>query len=210
MADLHITGEAEPDALLSRDPLALLIGMLLDQQIKMETAFRGPWVLRERIGRDLDAADLAQRDDLVAVFTGPPAIHRFPGSMAGRVQDLCRTLAEEYDGDAAAVWTGVGTGKEVLARLKALPGFGDQKARIFLALLAKQLGVQPEGWQQAAGAYGDDQLRSVADVTSPETLLQVRAYKQESKAAAKQAAAQKKPAPAKGPKAKAGKAKAKA
>ncbi len=191
MRELHITGEPDADALLSRDPLALLIGMLLDQQIKMETAFRGPWVLRERIGRELDAADLAVRSDLVEVFTGPPAIHRFPGSMAGRVQDLCRAVVEQYDGDAAAIWTGVATGHEVLKRLKALPGFGDQKARIFLALLAKQLDVRPEGWQQAAGAYGDEELRSVADVTSPETLQQVRAYKQQVKAQAKQAKAAK-------------------
>jgi uncharacterized HhH-GPD family protein len=153
----------------------------------MEKAFKGPHVLRERLGRDLDAADIASRPDLAELFATPPAIHRFPGSMAGRVQELCRALVEEYDGSAEAVWAGVDDGAELLRRLQALPGFGKQKAQIFLALLGKQLGVQPAGWREAAGAYGEqDALRSVADVRSPETLLQVRAYKQSVKAAAKQ------------------------
>jgi uncharacterized HhH-GPD family protein len=186
MPDLHLSGDPEADALLATDPLALLMGMLLDQQIPMEKAFRGPYDLRERLGRDLDAADIAGRSDLAEIFATPPAIHRFPGSMAGRVQELCRALVERYDGKAENVWQGVGTGAELLARLKGLPGFGDQKARIFLALLGKQLGVQPLGWREAAGSYGDDgSLRSIADVTSRETLLQVRAYKQAMKAEAK-------------------------
>ncbi|MCA1712349.1 MAG: Fe-S cluster assembly protein HesB [Actinobacteria bacterium] len=187
MATISITGDAPSDALLSEDPLALLLGMLLDQQIPMEKAFRGPYVLQERLGR-LDARTVAAAEDLPALFAQTPAIHRFPGSMATRVQELCRELVETYDGDAAAVWTGVKSGKELLARLEALPGFGTQKAQIFLALLGKQLGVRPRGWREAAGAYGDDKaLRSVADVRSPETLLQVRAYKQQVKAAAKAA-----------------------
>jgi uncharacterized HhH-GPD family protein len=189
MPTLHLSQDAEADALLSRDPLALLTGMLLDQQIQMEKAFRGPQVLRERLGHDLDAGELAERHDLAELFATPPAIHRFPGSMAGRVQELCRYLVEHHGGSAAAVWEGVDDGAELLRRLKALPGFGEQKAKIFLALLGKQLNVRPAGWREAAGAYGDeDAFRSVADVTSPETLLQVRAYKQSVKAAAKKAA----------------------
>ncbi len=185
---LHLSQDPGADALLSTDPLALLLGMLLDQQIPMEKAFRGPQVLRERLGHDLDAAELATRDDLAELFAQQPAIHRFPGSMAGRVQELCRHLVEHHGGRAQDVWEGAASGTELLARLQALPGFGDQKARIFVALLGKQCGVRPKGWREAAGTYGDDgALRSVADVTSPETLLQVRAYKQSVKAAAKAA-----------------------
>ena len=180
------TDDDAANALLTKDPLALLMGMLLDQQIPMEKAFRGPYDLRERLGHDLDAADIAGRGDLAEIFATPPAIHRFPGSMAGRVQEMCRALVEQHEGRAEHVWEGVVTGKELLDRLKALPGFGDQKARIFLALLGKQLGVQPEGWREAAGGYGEDGVhKSIADVTSKETLLQVRSYKQQMKAAAK-------------------------
>jgi uncharacterized HhH-GPD family protein len=186
MPALRLAQDPEADALLSTDPLALLIGMLLDQQFPMERAFAGPALLRQRLGQDLDARELAQRTDLVEIFTGPPAIHRYPGSMAGRVQALYQHLVERYDGRPEAIWEAVGTGAEVLKRLKALPGFGDQKARIFLALLGKQLGVQPAGWREAAGAYGEDgSRRSVADVTGPESLAEVRAYKQEMKARAK-------------------------
>jgi len=186
MTTLHLSQDPDADALLSQDPLALLMGMLLDQQIPMEKAFRGPFDLSRRLGRDLDAADIAARTDLEAVFATPPAIHRFPGSMAGRVQDLCRHLVAHHGGRAENVWEGVASGDELLARLKALPGFGEQKAKIFLALLGKQLGVTPAGWREACGAYGEEgSLRSIADVTSPETLLQVRAYKQEMKQAAK-------------------------
>lgn len=187
MTTLHLSQDAEADALLSRSPLALLIGMLLDQQVPMEKAFRGPAVLSERLASDLDAKEIAERRDIAELFARQPAIHRFPGSMAGRVQDLCRYLVEHYGGDATAVWNEADSGADLLGRLKALPGFGDQKARIFLALLGKQLGVRPTGWREAAGPYGDDDARrSVADVTSPETLMQVRAYKQSVKAAAKQ------------------------
>jgi uncharacterized HhH-GPD family protein len=190
MATLHLAQETAADQLLSKDPLALLMGMLLDQQIPMEKAFKGPEALRARLGHDLDAADIAGREDLQELFAQVPAIHRFPGSMAGRVQEMCRYLVDHHDGKAQNVWSGVTTGAELLARLKALPGFGDQKARIFVALLGKQLGVQPEGWREAAGGYGEHGAhRSVADVTSPETLLQVRAYKQAMKAEAKKAKA---------------------
>lgn len=186
MPSIHISGDRESDALLSKDPLALLIGMALDQQIPMEKAFKGPAVLRERLGKALDAADIAAREDLAELFSTPPAIHRFPGSMAGRVQELCRYLVEHHGGKADNVWKGVKTGDELLTRLKALPGFGEQKAKIFLALLGKQKGVHPHGWREAAGPYGEDGvMRSVADVTSPETLLEVRAYKQAMKAAQK-------------------------
>jgi uncharacterized HhH-GPD family protein len=185
---LWFTDDADANALLERDPLALLIGMALDQQIPMEKAFKGPAVLRDRLGRSLDATEIANRDDLAELFARPPAIHRFPGSMAGRVQELCRYLVEHHDGRAENVWVDVKSGGELLARLKALPGFGDQKARIFLALLGKQLGVRPEGWREAAGSYGDKgALRSIADVTGQESLLQVRAYKQEQKKAARKA-----------------------
>lgn len=188
MTRLCIAQDEDADRLLGEDPLALLLGMALDQQIPMEKAFRGPYDLRQRLGQDLDARVIAERDDVPELFARPPAIHRFPGSMASRVQDLCRFLVERYDGDAAAVWSGVGTGAEVLGRLKELPGFGDQKARIFLALLGKQLGVRPDGWREAAGPYGESGVtRSVADVTGPESLLQVRAVKQAAKAEAKRA-----------------------
>ena len=190
-AALHLSQDPDADALLSRDPLALLLGMLLDQQIPMEKAFRGPAVLLERLGH-LDAAQIAEADPegFAAVMAQPPAVHRFPGSMAKRVQELCRALVEHHGGRAEAVWEeaadGTSDAAEVLRRLQGLPGFGTQKAQIFLALLGKQCGVTPDGWREAAGAYGEDGvLRSVADVTSEETLLQVRAYKQSVKAAAK-------------------------
>jgi uncharacterized HhH-GPD family protein len=190
VSDLRIAQDVDADALLAQSPLALLLGMALDQQIPMEKAFRGPAVLLERLGH-LDAARIAEMgpDAFAAVVAEPPAVHRFPGSMAKRLQDLCRALVEGYDGRAEAVWEGVADGAELRRRLEALPGFGRQKAQIFVALLGKQRGVRPAGWRQAAGAYGEDgALRSVADVVSPETLQQVRAYKQQVKAAAKEAA----------------------
>ena len=187
MPTLHLSQDPDADALLSKDPLALLVGMALDQQIPMEKAFRGPYDLRERIGR-FDAATIAERADLKDVFAVPPVVHRFPGSMSMRVQELCRHIVEEYDGEAARLWTEAKSGDELLKRLQALPGFGKQKAQIFLALLGKQLGVRPKGWREAAGPYGEDgSFRSIADVTSPESLLKVRAYKQSMKAAAKAA-----------------------
>ncbi len=185
---LSITGDTAADQLLTDDPFALLVGMLLDQQIAMETAFAGPAKILDRLGT-LDPAALASQDpeSFVAVFRQPPAVHRYPGSMAGRVQSLAVTVRDQWDGDAAAIWTeGSPDGAEVLARLKALPGFGEQKAKIFLALLGKQYGYAGAGWREAAGNYGDEgSHRSVADITSPESLAKVREYKREMKAAAK-------------------------
>jgi uncharacterized HhH-GPD family protein len=187
---LRIAQDDAADELLSRDPLALLIGMLLDQQFPMERAFGAPRLLADRLGIDhLDAAALADADpeELTKVFQGPPALHRYPGSMAGRTQELARFLVERYGGRADALWADVPDGASLLKRLNELPGFGAQKSKIFLALLGKQLGVTPPGWREAAGAYGDEgSHRSVADITGPESLAEVRRFKQEQKAAAKQ------------------------
>jgi uncharacterized HhH-GPD family protein len=186
---LHIAQDPEADALLSRSPLAALTGMLLDQQVPMEWAFKGPRTIASRMGADeLDAHEIAAYDPekFAALLTAKPAVHRYPGSMAKRIQQLCQYLVEHYDGDAAKVWEGVKTGDELLRRLKELPGFGAQKAQIFLALLGKQFGVRPKGWREAAGAYGElNSFRSVADITDPESLAKVRAHKQEMKAQAK-------------------------
>lgn len=188
---LHITDDSAADQLLTENPLALLIGMLLDQQIAMETAFTGPLKIRERAG-SVDAATIAGYDpeEFVEVFRQTPAVHRFPGSMAGRVQTLCQTIVDDWGGDASAIWTsGEPDGPTVLKRLKALPGFGEQKAKIFLALLGKQYGFTGAGWREAAGSYGDEgSYRSVADIVSPESLTKVREYKRAAKAAAKDAA----------------------
>ncbi|MFI5978692.1 HhH-GPD-type base excision DNA repair protein [Streptomyces sp. NPDC051452] len=190
---LHLAQDPEADALLGRSPLAALVGMLLDQQVPMEWAFKGPRTIADRLGaEDLDAHEIAAMDPeaFAALLSVKPAVHRYPGSMAKRVQQLCRYLVETYDGDAEAVWRGVGSGAELLKRLEDLPGFGKQKAQIFLALLGKRLGVTPEGWREAAGAYGEARsFRSVADITGPESLARVRAHKQETKAAAKAAKA---------------------
>ncbi|WP_330339013.1 HhH-GPD-type base excision DNA repair protein [Streptomyces sp. NBC_00557] len=193
---LHLAQEPEADALLGRSPLAALTGMLLDQQVPMEWAFKGPRTIADRLGvgpsGDLDAHDIAAMDPeaFAALLAEKPAVHRYPGSMAKRIQQLCQYLVEHYDGDAEAVWRDVRSGSELLKRLEDLPGFGKQKAQIFLALLGKQLGVTPEGWREAAGAYGErGSFRSVADITGPESLAKVRAHKQEMKAAAKAAKA---------------------
>ncbi|WP_460772918.1 HhH-GPD-type base excision DNA repair protein [Microbacterium sp. GXF7504] len=187
---LRITDDPASDELLSENPLALLIGMLLDQQVPMETAFAGPRKILERTGT-MDAAEIAASDPqaFAAAFSQTPAVHRFPGSMAARVQALCAAVAEDWHDDAAAMWTdGDPDGREVLRRLKALPGFGDQKARIFLALLGKQYGYTGAGWREAAGAYGEEgSYRSVADITGPESLARVRETKRAAKAAAKAA-----------------------
>ena len=185
---LCLAQNPEADQLLTDSPLALLIGMVLDQQIPLEWAFTGPLTLTQRLGRDLDAADLAARDPdaLAKLFATPPALHRFPGSMAGRVQEMCRVIAEDYGNDATNVWAGVKDANELLKRIEALPGFGKMKAKIFLALLGKQLGVRPKGWREAAGEFGEDRShKSVADITDGKSLEKVRAYKKEMKAAAK-------------------------
>jgi uncharacterized HhH-GPD family protein len=180
--------DAAANELLSRNALALLIGMLLDQQVPFERAFSAPADLVRRLGREPTPEDLASAspDDLAAVFSQRPALHRFPKAMAGRVQALARVIAEEYGGDAAAVWTTASSGAELLARVAALPGFGAVKAQIFVALLGKQLGVRPAGWREAAGAFGaQGSFISVADITDDESLAKVRSYKQQMKAAAK-------------------------
>jgi uncharacterized HhH-GPD family protein len=189
MPTLTLTGDAGADALLSDNPFALLVGMLLDQQIAMELAFVGPARLAERLGEPLAPATIAAMDpdDLEAHFRAKPALHRYPGAMAKRVHALAVHLVEEHAGDAADVWEGAATGAELRRRVAALPGFGDQKARIFVALLGKQCGVTPDGWRDAAGAYGEDGFRSIADVTDEASLAKVRAWKQEQKAAAKRA-----------------------
>ncbi|MGW0418659.1 HhH-GPD-type base excision DNA repair protein [Streptomyces sp. NPDC003015] len=188
---LHLAQDPEADELLGRSPLAALVGMLLDQQVPMEWAFKGPRTIADRLGAsDLDAHDIAAQDPeaFVALLSEKPAVHRYPGSMAKRIQQLCQYLVEHYDGQAELVWKGVADGRELLRRLEELPGFGKQKAQIFLALLGKQLGVRPTGWREAAGAYGEPKsFRSVADITGPESLTKVRAHKQEMKAAAKAA-----------------------
>ncbi|MGR6965133.1 HhH-GPD-type base excision DNA repair protein [Geodermatophilus sp. URMC 61] len=191
MPTLRLTQDTAADELLSRDPLALLLGMLFDQQFPMERAFAGPRLLADRMGVDtLSAADLADADpeQVTAWFQGPPAVHRYPGSMAARTQALCRLLVERYDGRAEALWADVPDGATLLERVGQLPGFGTQKAKIFVALLGKQYGVTPPGWREAAGDYGQEgSRRSVADITGPESLAEVRASKQEAKRAAKAA-----------------------
>ena len=189
---LHLVGEAEADRILTEHTFALLTGMLLDQQIPMEVAFDGPRKIVERLG-SVDPATIASTapEEFIALCATPPAVHRFPRSMGQRVHDLAAAVVQDYDGDTERIWTdGDPDGKEVLKRLKALPGFGDQKARIFLALLGKQRGLQAPGWREAAGDYGRDGVHmSIADVTSAESLTRVRAYKKEKKAAAKAARA---------------------
>jgi uncharacterized HhH-GPD family protein len=190
MAQLQIAQDPDADRVLSESPFALLVGMMLDQQFPMERAFAGPAKILERLG-SIDPAVVAEADpeEFKALCATPPAIHRFPGSMAERVQTLARLVVEEYDGDTARLWAEAGSGKELMRRLTALPGFGRQKAQIFTALLAKQLGVRPEGWEAAAGGYAEAGFRSVADVVDAESLGKVRAHKQELKAAAKAAKA---------------------
>ena len=189
---LCLAQNPDADKLLTESPLALLIGMVLDQQIPLEWAFTGPLTLTQRLGRDLDAADIANRDPdgLAKLFATPPALHRFPGSMAGRVQDMCRLIVEEYGGDPERIWTEATDGKDLLKRIQALPGFGVQKAKIFLALLGKQYGVRPKGWREAAGEFGvDGSYKSVADIRDQASLDKVRAFKKQMKAEAKAKAA---------------------
>jgi uncharacterized HhH-GPD family protein len=188
---LPLTGDAPADQLLEDDPLALLIGMLLDQQVTMEKAFHSPYDLKERLEGQLDAGQIAAMDPekLRAVFAERPALHRFPGSMADRTYDLAKALVESYGGRAERVWEGAKNGADLFANLKALPGFGDQKAKIFIALLGKRMGVRPPGWQEAAGFYADHGCYSAADVDGPDSLAKVREYKRAAKAKAKAKAA---------------------
>ena len=182
---IHITGDPAADAVLD-DPFALLLGMLLDQQYPMEHAFRGPAKILDRFGR-LDPSSIADADpeEFAAMCATTPAVHRFPGSMAGRIQAVARVVVDQYAGHAERLWEEAGSGAELVRRVEALPGFGKQKARIFAALLAKQLGVRPEGWEQAVGDYALAGHRSVADVVDQTSLDKVRAYKKEHKAAAR-------------------------
>ena len=189
---MTISLPVDPDAneLLSRDPLALLIGMLLDQQVPLEKAFSGPRDLARRLGHEPTVGELADFDPdaLAAVFSERPALHRYPRAMAARTQDLARLIVDRYDGDPAGLWTTAKTGPELVRRIAELPGFGATKAQIFAALLGKQLGVRPPGWQEATGPFGQEGSRvSVADITDSDSLAEVRAYKQQRKAAAKAA-----------------------
>jgi uncharacterized HhH-GPD family protein len=186
---LRLTGDADGDALLSSNPFALLVGMMLDQQIRMEIAFLGPQRLAERLGIELTPAALAATppDEVDAAFRVKPAIHRFPGAMATRVVRLAEAVVEHHGGDAARIWRGVKDASVLHERLAALPGFGDEKASIFVALLAKQLGVRPDGWEAAAGEYALEGYRSIADVVDADSLLLVRESKQAVKQAEKQA-----------------------
>jgi uncharacterized HhH-GPD family protein len=184
----QIAQDPAADKVLEESPFALLVGMMLDQQYPMEHAFRGPAKVLDRFG-SIEPAVIATADpeEFAALCAVPPAIHRFPGSMAARLQELARIVADDYDGDAANLWAGVETGQELLKRIQRLPGFGKQKAQIFVALLAKQLGVRPAGWERAVGAYAEDGYRSVADVVDGVSLQKVRDFKKAAKAAAKAA-----------------------
>jgi uncharacterized HhH-GPD family protein len=179
----QIAQDPAADKVLEESPFALLVGMMLDQQYPMEHAFRGPAKVLERFGSiEPEVIAAADPEQFAALCAVPPAIHRFPGSMAARLQELARIITDQYDGDAAALWTGVGTGAELLKRIQSLPGFGKQKAQIFVALLAKQRGVRPEGWEKVVGAYAEDGYRSVADVVDAVSLQKVREFKKSAKA----------------------------
>ncbi|MEO8364345.1 MAG: HhH-GPD-type base excision DNA repair protein [Ilumatobacteraceae bacterium] len=183
-SDFYITGIAEADALLNRDGTALLIGMLLDQQVPMQWAFTGPYTIRQRLGH-IDAKRITEMDvdEFVTICRIKPAVHRFPNSMCKRAHALCEVIATKYKGKGANVWVGVDDADELFRRLRALPGFGEEKSKIFVALLGKRFGVRPNGWQKVAGAFSDKQPRSVADINSPAALLKVRGYKKEQKVA---------------------------
>lgn len=186
-ASLHIAQDQAADEVLSTDPFALLTGMLLDQQFPMERAFAGPAKVLERFGT-LDPAAIAAADPeaFAMMCATPPAVHRYGRSMGGRIQELARIVVADYDGDTERLWSEADSGADLLARLKRLPGFGDQKARIFTALVGKQLGVRPGGWEQAAGAYAESgSFRSVADVVDQDSLEKVRAFKKEQKVASR-------------------------
>jgi uncharacterized HhH-GPD family protein len=188
---LSLPIDAGADELLQRSPLALVIGMVLDQQVPLEWAFSAPYVLVQRLVHEPDARELADHepDALVKIFTGPPALHRYPKAMAARVQQACRILVDRYDGDPVRLWGEAKDGKDLLKRVGELPGFGKQKAQIMVALLGKQYGVRPRGWREAAGEFGKaGSYKSVADIVDEASLAKVRSYKQRLKAAAKAAA----------------------
>ena len=190
-APMWLTGDEAADALLTEDDNALLIGMVLDQQVPMEKAFTGPLVIASRMGGSLDVGAIAamSEDDFVALCSERPAIHRFPGAMAKRVRQVCQVLADDYDGQAGNVWKDAETGVEVKAALARLPGFGPDKAAIFTAVLGKLRGVTPPGWREAAGSYGEPgSFRSVADIVDQDSLQKVRETKRAAKAAKKAAA----------------------
>lgn len=184
-ASIPITGDPDADQLLVDDPLALVIGMLLDQQVPMEWAFKGPATLKERLGGELDAHRIAgmTEDEVVAIAAEKPAVHRFPASMGRRIWDLCNFIVEHHDGDASRIWTGVDDGAELYRRIRELPGYGDEKAKILMAILGKRLGIRPAGWEEAAAPFSDEQPRSVADVADAESLGRVREWKKMMKAA---------------------------
>jgi uncharacterized HhH-GPD family protein len=187
---IRITGDDHADQVLTDSPFALLVGMMLDQQYPMEHAFRGPAKVLDRFGSFEPAAiAAADPEEFAALCATPPAIHRFPGSMAARLQEVARIVEHDYGGDASRIWTGATDARDLMKRVQALPGFGKQKAQIFVALLAKQLGVRPEGWEQQVGAYSDDGFRSVADVVDPASLQKVRDHKKQVKAQQKTAEA---------------------
>jgi len=184
---LPITGDTDADALLINEPFALVIGMLLDQQVPMEWAFKGPTTLKTRLGGRLDATDIAAMDvdEFIGVCATKPAIHRFPASMGRRVWELSSFVVDHYDGDAGRIWKGVRSGETLYQRLRGLPGFGDEKAKIFMAILAKRFGKRPAGWEEAAAPFSDDEPRSVADVADAASLARVREWKKTAKAAKK-------------------------
>jgi uncharacterized HhH-GPD family protein len=186
MSTIHITGDDHADQVLTDDPFALLVGMMLDQQYPMEHAFRGPAKVLDRFGT-LEPSRIAAADpeEFAALCSTPPAIHRFPGSMAARLQELAKIVEDEYDGHAERIWTEASDGRDLLKRMQALPGFGKQKAQIFVALVAKQLAVRPEGWEAVVGDYAQEGYRSVADVVDGASLQKVRDFKKQKKAEAK-------------------------
>jgi uncharacterized HhH-GPD family protein len=186
-AELPVTSDPEANELLVNEPFALLIGMLLDQQVPMEWAFKGPYTLKQRLGGELDPSKLAAMapEQVEELFKQKPALHRFPGSMGKRTHAVASYVAEHYDGDTARIWTEAEDGADLYDRLRELPGYGDEKAKIFMAILAKRLDIKPEGWVEAAAPFSDDTPRSVADIDTEEAFQRVRAFKKEMKAKGK-------------------------
>ncbi|TAN28778.1 MAG: Fe-S cluster assembly protein HesB [Actinomycetota bacterium] len=188
MPKLAIAQNREADDLLSSSPLALLIGLVLDQQIPLEKAFTAPLLLSQRLGRELDASYIASLDpgELEKIFSEKPALHRFPAAMAKRVQEVCSTVSKSYGNDASQIWQNVKDGTELLNRIKKLPGFGEMKAKIFVALLGKQMGVNVPEWRKVSEPFGEPgSFRSIADITGTDSLARVREFKTEMKAKSK-------------------------